>query len=136
MSTSISFKLCAIAGLVFLICMQSQACRPRVCMPWHSPILADQLTLSQQRWGRLCSLHYYWHPQIFGLSYGPALCSIDVCSCIISLKPIHFHVLCINILLQSNATSNFETTNPAFLRIYLPFKKTITVNKQDLQILL
>ena len=40
-------------------------------VPWHSYILADQLTLISTRRTRLCPPHYYWHLRIFRTSYVP-----------------------------------------------------------------
>ena len=40
-------------------------------VPWHTQILADQLSLFSTRGDRLCPPNYYWHPRIFRPSYGP-----------------------------------------------------------------
>ena len=40
-------------------------------VPWHTQILADQLTLFQPGGDRLCPPDYYWHTRIFRPSDGP-----------------------------------------------------------------
>ena len=40
-------------------------------VPWHTQILADQLTLFQPGGDRLCPPNYYWHTRIFRPSDGP-----------------------------------------------------------------
>jgi hypothetical protein len=42
-------------------------------VPWHTQILADQLTLFQPGGDRLCPPDYYWHTRIFRPSDGPGL---------------------------------------------------------------
>ena len=40
-------------------------------VPWHTQILADQLTLFQPGGDRLCPPNYYWYTRIFRPSDGP-----------------------------------------------------------------
>ena len=40
-------------------------------VPWHTQILADQLTLFQPGGDRLCPPNYFWPTQIFRPSDGP-----------------------------------------------------------------
>ena len=42
-------------------------------VPWHTQILADQLTPISTRADRLCPPNYYWHTRILRPSDGPAM---------------------------------------------------------------